>query len=404
MWSPTNAILTGIALANLMVNIDYIPFTIHHYIQNDTLYSASSSYAWAIITLIHAHISVTFHSISSWLIVLLAVWRYVSVSFPSESKSWCTMLNAQIMMLLTYILTPLISIPLYLSFSVHENVIVSENHGNFTTHQVGLSHLSNRSDGLLKNINFWVYSVVMKLVPCILLTYLSLALIRVVVRADKRRQRLRANQNHNVPLNTSVNSLSTDVTSGGPAVIPSTNLRSNDQRNTGLEVKQDPKMLMVLSNTSTPSCSTLSLARKASIKNHVKTVTASSSQSNRTTKMLLAILLFFLVSELPTGIVYLLIGLLGDEFRDSVYQPLGDIFDILALVNASINFILLATMSRLFRKTFCKIFWPKRYRERLSFKKDSHKKKNERPIIINRSGNASLVDGKTPSNHLSRNV
>ena len=49
------------------------------------------------------------------------------------------------------------------------------------------------NDGLLKNINFWVFSVGLKLVPCILLTYLSLALIRVLLEAEKRRQRLKSN-------------------------------------------------------------------------------------------------------------------------------------------------------------------------------------------------------------------
>lgn len=81
--------------------------------------------------------------------------------------------------------------------------------------------------------------------------------------------------------------------------------------------------------------------------------------------MLLAILLFFLMSELPVGLIYLLVGVLGNEFADSVYQPLGDLMDVLALINASINFILLATMSRVFRKTFCGLFFPKKYRQRL---------------------------------------
>ena len=77
--------------------------------------------------------------------------------------------------------------------------------------------------------------------------------------------------------------------------------------------------------------------------------------------MLLAILLLYLVTEMPNGIVTLLSGLLGEVFQNCVYTPLGEIFDILALINSGINFILLASMSRLFRKTFCKIFWPQRY-------------------------------------------
>lgn len=348
MWSPTNAMLAGIAFANLVVNIDFIPFTYHTNIENDTLYSAKSSYFWAVVTLVHAHISVTFHSISSWLIVLLAVWRYISVSFPTESKSWCTMVNAQLTITAAYILIPIISIPLYLSFAIHEDMVFDGMLGrNKTVHLVSFSKLSLKNNGLLKDINFWVYSVMMKLVPCILLTYLSFALIQVVVKADKRRQQLKANHN-NIILASSVHSLTTDTTSAGPGFIPLKNVRPVDMsgRKDSSGSARSPFPNTVGVNQSSPKTG----------RQRIKTMSSSSSQTDRTTKMLLTILIFFIVSEFPTGVVYLLIGLLGEEFQDSVYQPLGDIFDILALINASITFILLATMSRQFRKTFRKTF------------------------------------------------
>ena len=43
---------------------------------------------------------------------------------------------------------------------------------------------------LLANINFWAFSVFLKLIPCILLTCLSLALIRILIEARKRKERL----------------------------------------------------------------------------------------------------------------------------------------------------------------------------------------------------------------------
>ena len=43
------------------------------------------------------------------------------------------------------------------------------------------------------------------------------------------------------------------------------------------------------------------------------------------------------------------------QFYRECYNPLGDIMDMLALVNCSTNFILYCFMSTLFRKTLCKM-------------------------------------------------
>lgn len=79
MQSATNTILTGLAVADLLVMIDYIPFTFHMYIHADQETHEKYSYPWALFTLCHAHFSVVLHSISTWLTVILAIWRYTSV-------------------------------------------------------------------------------------------------------------------------------------------------------------------------------------------------------------------------------------------------------------------------------------------------------------------------------------
>ena len=78
-------------------------------------------------------------------------------------------------------------------------------------------------------------------------------------------------------------------------------------------------------------------------------------EHNRTTRMLLAIVALFLLSELPQGILTLCGIFIADFFSD-VYWPLGDLLDIMALLNNSINFILYCTMSRQFRTTFARVF------------------------------------------------
>lgn len=47
---------------------------------------------------------------------------------------------------------------------------------------------------------------------------------------------------------------------------------------------------------------------------------------------------------------------LGEPFHSNIYNNLGEVMDLLALINNGVNFILYCTMSRQFRKTFQKTF------------------------------------------------
>lgn len=86
--------------------------------------------------------------------------------------------------------------------------------------------------------------------------------------------------------------------------------------------------------------------------------------NGRTTKMLIAVLLLFLITELPHGVLYLLSGILGDCFFRYCYLNFGEIIDILVLLNGTINFILYCLMSRQFRTLFGRLFKPKIMRTR----------------------------------------
>lgn len=60
---------------------------------------------------------------------------------------------------------------------------------------------------LLEKINFWAFSVLLKFIPCILLTLMSILLIRILCDAQKRKERLLARANENsVPVSNSATS------------------------------------------------------------------------------------------------------------------------------------------------------------------------------------------------------
>lgn len=140
--------------------------------------------------------------------------------------------------------------------------------------------------GLLYKANFWVHAVLIKLLPCSILTVISVWLIRALYSANQHQKNLR-------------------------------------------------------NYSACPS------AEKT-----VKRQNKADKRTDRTTKMLLAVLLLFLVTELPQGILGLMSGLLGWCFFKRCYDLFGELMDVLALLNGAINFVLYCSMSRQFRTTF----------------------------------------------------
>jgi len=134
-------------------------------------------------------------------------------------------------------------------------------------------------------VNFWLFGVFFKVVPCILLAALSGLLVAAMRRAAAKRRRL----------------------------------RSAGRRD---ETDRD-------------------------------------GEHARTTAMLVAVVLCFATTELPQGVLAFLSGV-DDRFFHDVYVPLGDVFDVVVLINSAVNFVLYCTMSRQFRQTFGELFlgWP----------------------------------------------
>ena len=293
MISPTNAILTAQAFADNLVMIEYIPFAVHMYVLRQRSLYEKFSYPWTVYVLIHAHVTQVFHTISIWLTLTVGVWRYFSVVHPLSSYQWLTLNRAFLAILFAYVGSPILCMPLYMTFTIQERNITSPQQVNetLTLYFLGTSELARAHHSLLENINFWMYSVVIKIIPCVMLTILSFFLIKALVQARKRRDHLK-------------------------------NRRES--------------MAECSSSQSGPEGE------------HVDCIT----------KMLLAVLILFLITELPHGILTLLSGILGDAFFSNCYGHLGELMDILALINGAINFMLYYTMSRQFRQTLSCFFRP----------------------------------------------
>jgi len=200
-----------------------------------------------------------------------------------------------------------------------------------------------------------VQALLVKLVPCVGLTVLSLLLVQTMKEAEARRQNLRAKGTTPRP----------EITKQGPT--------------SGKRQKDEVTVLMVAASTSGGQ--------------------GRDRKTNRTTRMLLVVVVLFLVTEFPQGVINLLSGIL-DDFVEEVYMSLGDLLDILALINNGINFILYCTMSKQFRDTFVHCFRLESLAAALSrcFRKGRHGIDDESRVITDRGHLLSRV-AKTEGAH-----
>ena len=76
-----------------------------------------------------------------------------------------------------------------------------------------------------------------------------------------------------------------------------------------------------------------------------------SAQSDRTTKILLILLMVFFSTEFPQGILAILNGLFPNDIHQFVYLSLGELLDLLSLINCNTCFIVYPLISSQYRAT-----------------------------------------------------
>jgi len=293
MISSTNIILTGLAVSDGLTMAFYLPFAL----QTNVIYGTEAhpdrdSLAHVRYTLAYAIASVILHSISIWLTVTLAVFRYVFIRFPRVGAQYCNIKRAKTAVFSVGIVVTIVCIPNSISYELKSIAYnSSDNSSNASLWWIDVKN-DTQSDVVLAKFNFWVQAVLVKLLPCVLLTIFSVLLVRTMKNAERRRKKLKTKNS---------------VADGETQPIGSSSSSKRARR------------------------------------------------SQRTTRMLLTVVILFLVTETPQGIMNLLSGLIQDFFHN-IYTPLGDLLDILALINNGINFFLYCSMSKQFRDTFISIF------------------------------------------------
>lgn len=305
MHSSINMILTWLAVADLCTMLSYFPVAVHFYILKDPNLDVlkTRNYNWIEFLMFHSSFTIVCHTIAIWLTIVLAIFRYIYMSYPTRGPQLCNPQRAKIAIFLVYLGTVITCIPNYLTNGIQrycDTLLLLVEKSDENTTAASPNSIVNRTVNvtqfifgidvssfatnypIIMNVNYWTQAVLIKLIPCTLLTILTILLIMIIHKANKRRMKL------------------------------------------------------------------MSEGRRDESERH--------REHNRTTIMLLAVVVLFLITELPQGILTVLNSVI-DNFFMNVYSPLGDILDITALINNSVNFVLYCSMSKQFRDTFLNTFF-----------------------------------------------
>ncbi|KAH8416153.1 hypothetical protein KR222_009405 [Zaprionus bogoriensis] len=293
--APINNILKWLAVADMFLMLEYIPYTTYQYIYMPSG-EQDLSYPWAMYLLIHMFVTQILHTISIGLTVTLAVWRYVAIRHPNGSCANFLLAHSREAIIFPFIISPILCLPTYFVFKVQETLNIS------TREHEPMYHVYGDTKSTLYRFNFWIHSVIIKLIPCFVLTVISLVLMHVLCEASRRRLKLKDYDN---PTKYAIQ----------------LNLNETKSRRP-------------------PRCD---------------------RRNDRTTLLLVAVLVLFLITEFPQGLLGLLSGVLEKCFFAHCYPPFGELMDLLALINAAIGFVLYGLMSKQFRTTFRSLFFKRHF-------------------------------------------
>ncbi|XP_054157468.1 FMRFamide receptor-like [Oppia nitens] len=235
---------------------------------------------------------------SIWLTVTFTIERYIAVCYPMKGKVICTESRARKQIFCVFIVCFGFTIPTPFEWEILERF---EAITNQTVLQVIPSALG--SNEIYKLVYYWLTVVLFIFIPFLLLTIFNTFLIRSVHLSRRQRR---------------------------------TMTRPNEQ------------------------------AMKATLTSSSSTTTAppadtSSKQESRITIMLIAVVILFLICQLPTAVTLIYTAFHDIDLNTNsgvLIRGLGNIFNFLMAINAAGNFVLYCLLSNKYRRTFLQSFCP----------------------------------------------
>ena len=185
--------ITALAVSDGLLMSIYIPFALIYVIDGTKSHPDRYSLTHVRYILALAIVSVILHSISIWLTVTLGVFRYLLVRFPQVGAQYCNTIRAKVTVVSISVVVTLVCIPNSISYELKSKPYnTSDNSSNACQWWVDVK-ADTAKDIFLFKFNLGLQAVLVKLLPCVLLTIFSVLLIPIMKDAEIRLKKLKTN-------------------------------------------------------------------------------------------------------------------------------------------------------------------------------------------------------------------
>ncbi|KAK2722511.1 hypothetical protein QYM36_002902, partial [Artemia franciscana] len=191
--SSFNHMLCALAVVDLFVMAEFVPMWIYDYIITYRPLEDRHTLNWSRYTVYHNIHAQYFHTVSIVLTLSLAIWRYTVLKNPMKSRR-LTKSRSNKVIIFCFVLSVILCLPAVLSNGVEEKKVyflTEEKTHLFVLYHVGSTHLATLENGLLQKVNFLTYGILIKLIPCAILTFITTWLVRHLVEGQRNHLRVK---------------------------------------------------------------------------------------------------------------------------------------------------------------------------------------------------------------------
>lgn len=182
MVCPINIILAGVAATDLIISLGFIPYLYKAHIEPQGFSTTKClNLGWIAYFMFFFYIFVWIHRTTVWLTVCASIWRYIAITYPLQSQTWCSTSRTYkaVVVILLICLLPTLIVPQVIkvekkSFLLDGNGYLSELPvANNVTVYTYVEHDAFIGDDAVKTeLLLWILAL--RVIPTIVLIYISI--------------------------------------------------------------------------------------------------------------------------------------------------------------------------------------------------------------------------------------